>query len=114
MGLRGLVAMLPVEGADGKAVRAPAGLFLTGTLRGKRFEDMVLAGGNETQAQNDSPASLEVRHLLLFLLALLPAFVVFYQYRSTMFQYFLDWRLPPRPAIRLNSLSDLRCCSNAT
>jgi len=72
------------------AASVAAGAFLTVSLWGKRFEDMAFAGGRQGGRQDEEPGVLGVRSLLAFLLALTPAFVVFYQYRSAMPQYFID------------------------
>jgi MFS family permease len=66
-----------------------AGAFLTVSLWGKKFGDIAVGGGKQGGQQNEDPSVLGVRGLLLFLLALIPAFIVFYQYRSAMPQYFL-------------------------
>lgn len=79
--------------AANSAASIAAGVFLTASLWGKRFEDMAVEVEDRGGRQNDNPSALGVGGLLLFLLALIPACLVFFQYRSTMPQYFLDRRI---------------------
>lgn len=72
--------------ANGAASIA-AGVFLVGSLWGRSFDE--LAGEGDARSPRRGGDELGVRDLLLFLLALLPAFAVFFQYRSAMPQHFV-------------------------
>lgn len=75
------------------AASIAAGAFLTVSLRGRRFVRAARADGcrgGRSDSEMDAPG---VRSLLLFLFALMPAFVAFYQYRSAMPQYFVERRI---------------------
>ena len=63
-----------------------AGTFLAYSFRRASF---MRSPANDTQVVPAPQSMFSMRRFLLFLIVLIPAFVVFYQYRSTMSQYFL-------------------------
>jgi hypothetical protein len=66
--------------------------LLTYCFRGKDFAHFRFTQCEVEQRQSRQE-TLGVGRLLLFLLALIPAFVAFYQYRSTLTQYFVGQQI---------------------
>lgn len=69
-----------------------AGALLTYCFRGKDFAPFPITH-REVEQRPNSQGNLGVGSLFLFLLALIPAFVVFYQYRSTLTQYLVGHQI---------------------
>lgn len=72
------------------AASIAAAALLASSLRGKRLEAAADEAACRDSRHVDTRESPVTRDALLVILALIPAFAVFYQYRSTMSQYILD------------------------